>query len=204
MWQPAPVRPVNGTSSQSSITPERSCLSCPLAGCEFWEKAEATTLTGFTLKHLGGFWVCKQCCSAFSFLFSLLQLRKVPTLLPGQSLVSQHKRSINHTVSAVPAVHKEMLSYQINFCKIIVLFRKGTLHNISTPQLTPAPLLWVSLLWTLLGKRWGPSMDQLVTFPTHTLVCTMQGLCVRISWIRLNTLKFTGTIWREREKTKWF
>lgn len=148
----------------------------------------------------GGFWVCKQCCSALSFLFSLLQLRKVPTLLPEQSLISQCKHLINPTVSTGPAVHRETLSYQINFCQIIVLLRKGTLHNISTPQLPAASLLWVSLLWEKVRGQHGA----VVTFPRHTLVCTMQGLCVRISWIRLKTLKFTGTIWREREKTNWF
>lgn len=97
-----------------------------------------------------------------------------------------------------------MVSYQIHFCKIILLFRKGTLQNIHGPQFPAAQPLCVSLLRTPPGKAEVPvrSVYQLVKFPRHTLVCTMDGLCVRISWIRLKILKFTGTILQEREKTK--
>lgn len=44
------------------------------------------------------------------------------------------------------------------------------------------------------GLVWQQTFGRQQELCKHTLVCTMEGLCVRISWIRLKILKFTGTI----------
>lgn len=79
--------------------PERSCHFPVHWQGKFSEEVEATTFRGFSLKHLGFFRVHKQRYSSLSFLLSLSQLRRVPTLFPGQSLVPQRKHSTNQTAN---------------------------------------------------------------------------------------------------------
>lgn len=74
--------------------PVRSCHSVVWWQDKFSEEVEAAVSTGLRPKHL--FFFCQlriQRCSALSFLFNWPQLRRVSTLFPGWSLVSQRKCS---------------------------------------------------------------------------------------------------------------
>lgn len=148
----------------------------------------------------------KQHCSALSFLFSLSQLRRVPTLSPGQSLVSQHKRPINQTASTklFQLPMRKWSATKFISAKSFFSSEKGP-HRTST---CPSSQQHNCSVFPYCRPSWGEaevavwSVYQLAKLPERTLVCTMEGLCVRISWIRLKILKFTGTILQEREKTK--